>query len=228
MGDMSCCSNITEFYLKTKDIWLIILANSLNVCWVVQAEFPCREAMQQRLSAKICDKVRNMEFSKVINSRRSIRSYTDEPVPEEMVDTILRAAMAAPSAGNQQPWHFIIMRERKHLDQIPSFHPYATMVRKCRVAVLICGDPDGKKWPAFWPQDCSAAAQNLLLAARDMGLGTVWAGVYPDEGRMAGFRNMLKIPENIFPFALIPIGWPDSEFEQKDRYNRTLVHLETW
>jgi len=169
-----------------------------------------------------------MEFSEVVSSRRSIRSYTDRAVSEEMIDVVIRVAMTAPSAGNQQPWHFIVIRERENLDRIPLFHPYAKMVRKCLVAVLICGDPDGKKWPAFWPQDCSAAAQNLLLAARNLGLGTVWAGVYPDEGRMAGFRQLLKIPEAIYPFALIPLGWPDGEFQQMDRYNPALVHLDTW
>lgn len=220
--------NITEFYLKTKDIWLIILVNSLPGCCVVQAGIRCIQGMQFCLSVHVREKVRKMEFAEVVHTRRSIRGYTNKAVSEEMIDTVIRAAMAAPSAGNQQPWHFIVIRDRKNLDQIPSFHPYAKMVQKCRVAVLICGDPEGKKWPAFWPQDCSAAAQNLLLSARSQGLGTVWAGVYPDERRMAGFRKLLKIPGNIWPFALIPIGWPDSEFQQMDRYNKTLIHRETW
>lgn len=169
-----------------------------------------------------------MEFFDVVNTRRSIRSYTDVAVPQEMVEKVIRAAMTAPSAGNQQPWHFIVIRNRKNLDQIPNFHPYSKMVKKCLVALLVCGDPNGKKWPAYWPQDCSAATQNLLLAARDLGLGTVWAGIYPDESRMKGFREVFGIPETVFPFALIPIGWPVGEFKQQDRYNPALVHQEAW
>lgn len=169
-----------------------------------------------------------MEFFDVVNSRRSIRSYTDDAVPQDMVERVINAAMTAPSAGNQQPWHFVIIRDRESLDQIPTFHPYSKMVIKCQVAVLVCGAPDGKKWPAYWPQDCSAATQNMLLAARDLGLGTVWAGIYPDEKRMIGFRKLLTIPKNIFPFALIPIGWPAGEFKVQDRYNPSLVHHEIW
>ena len=102
------------------------------------------------------------------------------------------------------------------------------MVEKAQAAILVCGDPDGRKWPAYWPQDCSAATQNLLLAARDLGLGTVWAGVYPDEGRMAGFRKLLAIPENIYPFSLIPVGWPSGDFMTQERFNPQLIHREAW
>lgn len=169
-----------------------------------------------------------MEFVDVVKTRRSIRSYTDQPVAKELLDAIIRAAMNAPSAGNQQPWHFIILQERAKLDAIPEFHPYAKMVHQAQVAILICGDPDGGKWPAYWPQDCSAATQNLLLAARDLGLGTVWAGVYPDEGRMAGFRKLLGIPARIFPFSLIPVGWPEGDFQEMARFNPQLVHFDAW
>lgn len=169
-----------------------------------------------------------MNFQDVVMTRRSIRNYNDKPVSSELIDQIIRAAMAAPSAGNQQPWHFIVLRDREKLDTVPSFHPYSKMVQKAQVAVLICGDPDGKKWPTFWAQDCSAATQNLLLSARDLGLGTVWAGVYPDEARMTGFRKLLDIPENIFPFALVPVGWPKDGFQQQDRYNPALIRFDSW
>ncbi len=171
---------------------------------------------------------KRMECIKVLQTRRSIRSYTDRAVSEEHVESVIRAAMTAPSAGNQQPWHFIIIRKKNTLEAIPSFHPFAQMVPKAQVAILICGDPDGRKWPAFWDQDCSAATQNLLLAARDLGLGTVWTGVFPDEDRMAGFRNLLNIPNNIHPFALVPMGWPDAEFKEMNRYNPELIRQESW
>lgn len=169
-----------------------------------------------------------MEFHDVLHTRRSIRSYEDKPVPRTMIDTILRAAMAAPSAGNQQPWQFVVITDRQKLDRIPDFHPYSKMVTQVSVAILVCGDPEGKKYPAFWDQDVSAATQNMLLAARNLGLGTVWVGVFPDEGRIAGFRTLLHIPAHIVPFALIPIGWPTGNFEIKDRFNPDLVHAESW
>lgn len=169
-----------------------------------------------------------MEFQDVVKTRRSIRNYTEKPVSEEMIEAVIRTAMMAPSAGNQQPWHFIVLRKREQLDAIPTFHPYSKMVQKAQVAILICGDPDGGKWPDYWAQDCSAATQNLLLGARNLGLGTVWAGVYPDEARMAGFRQLLGIPDNIYPFALVPVGWPDGDFQEADRFNSARIHFGAW
>ncbi len=169
-----------------------------------------------------------MELFEVLKSRRSIRSYTNDPVSDEIIAQLLDAAMLAPSAGNQQPWHFIIIKERVTLDKVPDFHPYSKMVLNAQVAILICGDPSGKKWPDFWSQDCSAATQNLLLAARGLGLGTVWAGVYPVEKRMRGFRDLLHIPENIFPFSFIPLGWPKDDFQVMNRFRPELVHNGKW
>ena len=169
-----------------------------------------------------------MEFKDVLLTRRSIRSFTKEPVPDEMVETILRAAMAAPSAGNQQPWHFIVIKDQKSLAKIPSFHPYAKMVTQAPVSILLCGDPTGVKWPTFWPQDCSAAAQNMLLAARDLGLGSVWAGIYPEASRMIGFRSLYNIPGQVNPFALIVLGWPAQEFTEMDRFKAERVRYEQW
>lgn len=169
-----------------------------------------------------------MELMEAIRTRRSIRKFQNRPVPDDMLKTIIEAAMLAPSAGNQQPWHFVVIKDRKKLDAIPSFHPYSKMVLQVPVAILICGDPDQKPWPDFWVQDCSAAAQNLLLAARDLGLGTVWTGVYPDKSRMDGFRKSFAIPEHIFPFALIPVGWPVGDFLPADRFNPERIHQEIW
>ena len=169
-----------------------------------------------------------MELIEAIHTRRSIRKFLARPVPGEMIETILQAAMAAPSAGNQQPWHFIVITDRAKLDAIPAFHPYSKMVLQAPVAILACGDPDGKKWPTFWDQDLSAATQNMLLAARDLGLGTVWVGIYPEKDRMEGFRKLFAIPENIMPFSLVPIGWPDANFERLERFRPELVRRESW
>ena len=169
-----------------------------------------------------------MEFSEVVHTRRSIRAYSDQAVDEAMVERVLRAAMTAPSAGNQQPWHFVVIRDQVTREAIPAIHPYARMVLQSPVAILVCGDPEGKKYPQYWQQDCAAATQNLLLAARNEGLGTVWCGVYPNEERISGFRKLLAIPSHILPFALVPLGWPGVVFQKVERFNPALVHREQW
>jgi nitroreductase len=169
-----------------------------------------------------------MELFEAIKTRRSIRQFQEREVSEDQITTLIEAAMMAPSAGNQQPWHFIVISDRKKLDAIPAFHPYSKMVLQAPVAILICGDPTGKPWPDFWPQDCSAATQNLLLAARNLGLGTVWAGIYPVAERMEGFRETFAIPEHIYPFALVPVGWPTGDFQPVERFKLELIHREIW
>lgn len=169
-----------------------------------------------------------MELLEAIKTRRSIRKFQNRPVSEELINFIIDAAMMAPSAGNQQPWHFVIISDREKLDAIPTFHPYCSMVLQVPVAILICGDSTGVPWPDFWPQDCSAATQNMLLAARDKGLGTVWAGIYPVEERMAAFRKLFSIPEHIYPFALVPVGWPAGDFVSAERLKPERIHCESW
>ncbi len=172
-----------------------------------------------------------MEVYEAIKTRRSIRSYSTREVSDESIERLLGAAMLAPSAGNQQPWCFIVVRDREKLDQVPSFHPYCKMITQVPVAIVVCGDPVGKKLPDLWPQDCSAAVQNLLLAARAEGLGTVWTGVYPIEERMAGCRVLFNIPEQVYPFAVVPVGYPKDPqggFQAKDRYRAELVHRESF
>lgn len=169
-----------------------------------------------------------MELIEAIKTRRSIRKFQNRPVSEELINFIIDAAMMAPSAGNQQPWHFVIITDREKLDAIPSFHPYCSMVLQAPVAILICGESTCVPWPDFWAQDCSAATQNMLLAARDKGLGSVWAGIYPVEERMAGFRKLLSIPEHIYPFALVPVGWTVGEFVSAERVKPERIHRENW
>jgi nitroreductase len=169
-----------------------------------------------------------MELLKTIQTRRSIRSFQDKPVADELLTEIIQAAMLAPSAGNQQPWHFLVVNDRNTLNKVPEFHPYCKMIAEAPVAIVICGEPEGLKWPAFWVQDCSAATQNLLLAARALGLGTVWAGVYPEETRMSGARKLFNIPEDIIPFAIVPIGWPDVDFKPMDRFRPERIHQNSW
>jgi nitroreductase len=161
-------------------------------------------------------------------SRRSIRKYTEKPVGDELVGRLLRAAMVAPSAGNQQPWRFVVLRERAVLTAITGVHPYAKMLPQAPVAVLVCGEPGAAKWPQYWEQDCAAATENLLIEAELLGLGAVWLGVHPLVERVEGVRTLLGIPDAVVPFALVPIGWPAERKEPADRYDPSRVHVDRW
>jgi len=169
-----------------------------------------------------------METIEAIYTRRSIREYTSQPVSEEVIHELLTAAMYAPSAGNQQPWHFVVIRDRRTLDAIPEFHPFANMLKNAPVAILVCGEPALEKYRERWMLDCSAATQNILLAAHAKGLGTVWVGIYPEAGRMDGMRNLLALPKHIIPLSLIPIGYPAEQIPQPKRFNTSRIHYDKW
>jgi nitroreductase len=169
-----------------------------------------------------------MDAIEAILTRRSVRKYTSAPVPNEAIEKILTAAMYAPSAGNEQPWHFVVIRDREVLDKIPDIHPYASMVFMASVAIVVCGDVSLEKNTGFWAQDCSAATQNLLVAANAIGLGTVWVGIYPVADRVHEFRKLLNLPETVFPFALIPVGYPDGKAPEQKRFDATRIHHNRW
>jgi nitroreductase len=169
-----------------------------------------------------------MDALEAIFSRRSIRAYTDEPVAEQDITDLLRAAMSAPSAGNEQPWHFVVLRERAMLDAIPKFHPYSNMLRHTSVAILVCGDLSKEVYKGYWVQDCAAATQNMLVAITAKGLGAVWLGIYPTEERVQGCRQLLGLPDNIVPFSLIPVGYPAEQKSPANRYDAARIHFDRW
>lgn len=163
-----------------------------------------------------------------ILGRRSVRRYTAQGVEEKDVRTLLEAGMSAPSAGNERPWHFVVLRDRRTLESITEFHPYAQMLKECAGAILVCGDPSLEKYPGFWVQDCSAATENILIMAVKLGLGAVWLGIYPVEARVEGLRKLLGIPSEVVPFSLVPFGHPAEERKLIDRYDGERVHRERW
>lgn len=169
-----------------------------------------------------------MDALTTIFSRRSIRLYTAKSVSREMVNEILRAAMSAPSAGNERPWHFIVLTDRTVLDAIPKFHPYSAMLKHAQAAILVCGDMMLEKHKGYWTLDCAAATENMLLAAHAKGLGAVWCGVYPTEDRVANLKSLLNLPEHIVPFSLVPLGFPAEEKQAPDRFDGSRVHENRW
>jgi nitroreductase len=169
-----------------------------------------------------------MDAMTALYSRRSIRLYTPKQIPSTIVQDILRAAMCAPSAGNERPWHFIVLTERAILDEIPKFHPYAAMLKLAHTAILVCGDVSLEKHKGYWVLDCAAATQNLLLAAHAKGLGAVWCGVYPNEDRVLNLRKLLKLSEHIVPFSLIPLGFSDETKQAVERFDASRIHENRW
>ncbi len=163
-----------------------------------------------------------------IYKRRSIRKYTSESVPEEEVLQFIKAGMNAPSAGNQQPWHFVVINDRKILVEITNIHPYAQMLEQASCAILVCGDLDLEKHKGYWVQDCSAATQNILLAIADRGFGGVWLGVYPRQDRVEGIRKLLQIPERIIPFALVSLGVPAEEKKPRNKFKKERIRYNYW
>jgi nitroreductase len=162
-------------------------------------------------------------------TRRSIRSYRKKEVETETLRELLRAAMHAPSAADERPWHFVVIQDPDLLEKIPSLHPYAGMVSQAALAVLVCGDPGREQHTGMWVQDCAAATQNFLLAAHAQGLGAVWVGVYPREERMAALRGLLGIPASIMPFALLPLGYPAETAHPRDNpFDKDRVHKDHW
>jgi len=168
-------------------------------------------------------------MSDPVLDRRSIRKYTDQPVPDKLIDTLLLAAMSAPSAGNERPWHFVLIRDRAILDAVPAFHPYARMMVKAPVAILVCGDESLEKSKGFWVEDVSAATENILIEAQEIGLGSVWLGLYPREDRVRKMRALIDgMPDHVIPFALLPVGYPAETKKASHRFDATRVHHEKW
>lgn len=169
-----------------------------------------------------------MEAMDAILSRRSIRRYKKEAVPKELIDELLNAAMNAPSANNEQPWHFVVIQDRKILDKVPKVHPYSSMLREAPLAIVVCADLQLVRDKAWWVQDCSAATENILIAAQAKGLGAVWLGVYPREDRVRGIQNLLALPQHVIPLCIIPVGYPAEEKPCENRYQSSRVHYEHW
>jgi nitroreductase len=169
-----------------------------------------------------------METLEAIHTRRSIREYQEKPVPEELVTEILKAAMMAPSARNQQPWEFVVITDPEIRKKIPAVSPFSQMVVRAPLAILVCGNLNLETAPGYWVIDCSAAIQNLLLAAHSLGLGAVWTGVYPREERIKGLAELFDFPEHVLPHSLVVLGYPAQQPEHPDRFKPERIHRNGW
>ena len=167
-----------------------------------------------------------MTATETIRARRSIRKYKGDAIPQEHLKLILEAAMMAPSACNTRPWEFVVVTDPGVKQQLVEAHPYARHLNQAYAAIIVCGRPDLQEnvCPGYFPQDCGAAVQNILLQAADLGYGTCWCGVYPRQERMDAVAGVLKI-ENAVPFALITLGVPDEAPTPRGFYDESRV---TW
>jgi nitroreductase len=170
-----------------------------------------------------------METLEALLTRKSIREYTPQAIPDELVQELLAAAMQAPSAGNQQPWHFILVTGRKQVNALADLLPFGQSIRTAPLGIVVCADLEVIRYPEFWAQDCSAATQNLLLAAHARGLGAVWLGVYPLEERVAGLKQILELPGQVMPLCVVSLGYPAEKPEPPaGRYDETRLHHNHW
>lgn len=169
-----------------------------------------------------------MDVLDAIFTRRSIRKFTGEQVDMDDLKTILKAGFSAPSAHNFRPWHFVVVREKSSLEAIAEFHPYGKMLPKAGCGIIVCGDSERQKSEGFLISDCSAAIQNMLLAAHGLGLGAVWCGLHPVPQLTGSMAELLKLPSTVIPVGIIALGHKSEDREAPDRYEESKVHFDQW
>lgn len=165
-----------------------------------------------------------------IMTRTSVRQFTGQPIAKDTLEAIVKAGMAAPSAVNKQPWAFVVVTDRAILDSLMAVHPYSNL-KTATAAIVVCGDMDKTLDGAsreYWVQDCSAATENILLAAHAYGLGAVWCGVYPNPERIPGVSKVLGLPTTVIPLNIITMGHPAVNPHPKDKWNPENVHYQQW
>ncbi|MDO4502401.1 MAG: nitroreductase family protein [Coriobacteriia bacterium] len=158
-----------------------------------------------------------------IFARTSVREFTDQKVDASKIKPLLKAAMQAPSAGNQQPWEFYVVSDRDVLAKLGQAGKYSEPAGKAPVVIVVCNRNRGMHYPEFVPQDMAACVQNMLLEAVNQSLGAVWLGVAPREGRMEIVRNIMNLPANLDPFALVAVGYAAEEQQAEKRYDESRV-----
>lgn len=165
-----------------------------------------------------------------IFTRRSIRKYEEKVIEKQKIEKLLKAAMQAPSAGNQQPWEFLVIENKETLNKLSEISPYATMLKECPLAIIVLSNEEKMRFPEYWQQDLGAATQNILLEAVELGLGSVWLGVAPLKDREEFIKKIFNLPQNITPFNIIVLGYPKEPQINKfvDRYEENRVHFEKY
>ena len=169
-----------------------------------------------------------MEVLEALFTRRSIRKYTNQKVEKEVIADLIRSGMFAPSACNKQPWHFVVIEDRKILNDIAACHPNAKMLCNAACAIVVCGDEVKAHDKGYWPVDCSAATQCILLSAHAKGQGACWVGIYPREERIAAMKKLMNLPEHVHAFSVISLGYPAETPKAANRFDESRIHWNLW
>ncbi len=165
---------------------------------------------------------------KEIYTRRSIRKFKDIPIEDEKLQQILKAGMNAPSAGNQQPWEFVVIKNKDTLQKLCDVAPHWFMLKECVAAIVVCGNKNKEKFPGYWIQDCSASLQNILLQATSLGIGSVWLGATPIKERVEFVKNIINAPENIEPLGIVALGYADEQKPANDKFDENMIIKEKY
>jgi nitroreductase len=169
-----------------------------------------------------------MDTLEALISRRSIRRYSNQKIDKELIIELIKYGEYAPSACNKQPWYFVIIDDKNILENITSFHPNAKMLKNANYAIVVCGDENKAHDKGYWPVDCSAATENILLAAHAKGLGACWVGIYPRQERIDNMKKLINLPEQIHAFSVIALGYPDEKTVTPDRFDESRIHWNNW
>lgn len=169
-----------------------------------------------------------MNVMDAINARRSIRKFEDKPVEKEKIELLLRAAMQAPSGTNEQPWEFIVVQDKETLEKLANAHQYAMAMKNGTLAIVGIANKKYFVTDCLWPQDLSAASENILLEAVELGLGATWMAIAPFEDRMEYIKNLFSLPDDVIAFNMIILGYPAKEKGFEDRFKPERVHYEKY
>lgn len=179
-----------------------------------------------KIKSEETDIVRGGVMMKEIFSRTSVRKFKDIKVEPNKIEKLLRAAMAAPSAGNQQPWEFLVIENKETLATLADMSPYSKFLKDAPLAIIVLANKEKLVYPECWQQDLGAATQNMLLEAVHLDLGAVWLGVAPIVDRMEYVRKLFQLEDKFDVYAVVPFGYPDQKTEASDRYDSSKVHFE--
>ena len=169
-----------------------------------------------------------MELLEGILTRRSIRNYTKEIIPREQAEELIKYGMYAPSACNKQPWYFVLLNDGEIFKKIQEFQPHTKMLEQAQWGIVVCGDELLAHTPDYWPVDCAAATENILLAAHGMGFGAVWLGIYPRPERVSAMKELLDLPPHVHAFSIISVGCYNHQLPHPKRFFAEKIHLNKW
>jgi len=210
---------------------IAIISITINIILIFILTYFCLKPVKPKTKSNDIKIVNTKGALKTIFERKSVREYTDAKVSKDMLNILLKAGMASPTAGNRQPWAFITITDKNILKKLAEGLPYAQMLNKASAAIVVCGIPSESfsgKESEYWIQDCSAASENILLAVEALGLGAVWTGVYPVKERIDWVSKILHIAPGTIPLNVIPIGYPSGQQKIKDKYKIEKIHWEKW